>query len=97
MNSNLKLFKLLSGEEVLATIVQENDSFYEIEKAISLVYTPVEGKGMVASFAPFLPYCDSSIILFKGSLCCIGEVQDKVEDEYRRAFSDIIIAPANAI
>lgn len=97
MNNDPKLFKLISGEEVIATITEEDDYNYTIEKAISLMYTPVEGKGMVANFAPFLPYCEGPMKLTKHSVSCHSDVQDKVKEEYRRAFSDIIIAPANAL
>lgn len=97
MSDNVKLFKLISSEEVLATVLDETDSQYTIDKAIAMVYTPVEGKGMAASFTPFIPYCIGTTILNKHSVSCISQPQDKVKEEYRRAFSDIIIAPANSI
>lgn len=97
MSDNVKLFKLISSEEVLATILDENETEFTIEKAIALVYSPVEGKGMAASFTPFIPYCIGSIALMKHSVSCVSTPQEKIKEEYRRAFSDIIIAPANSI
>lgn len=97
MDNNLKLFKLISGEELLATVLEDEETSFTVEKAVSLVYSSVEGKGMVTNFAPFFPYSDGPIVLMKQSVSCISQIQDKVKEEYRKIFSDIIIAPANAI
>jgi len=94
--SDVKVIKLLSGEEIVATTA-DKDSTYEITDAVTIVYQQTEEGGTVAGFAPYMPYSSGKIILNKSSITSYSEVDAKLLAEYNRIFSKIEIVPASAI
>lgn len=96
--NNIKLFKLVSGEEIIAKVTTSNQSEHIIEDAVSLVYQPTEDGRMTAGFAPYMPYADGSIFLNPTTVVSsTDQIKDKVLEQYRRVFSNIIVAPASSI
>ena len=97
MNKEIKLYKLTSGEEVIATLVGAAPDYIEVTDAVSLVYHQVgEGK-MSAGFAPFMPYSDGNILIKSTAICGTSNVKDQLLDEYKRVFSPIIQPPSGIV
>ena len=96
--SDVKLFKLTSGEEILATkMSSSNGTATVIEDAVTLVYHQTEQGSVSVGFSPFMPYHEGSIELFHSAIAAESNAQEQVVAEYNRIFSKIVIAPANAI
>lgn len=95
--NNLTIFKLISGEELVAEQVEPSDgTIIKIKNAVTLVYQQVgEGK-MSVGFAPFMPYAEDQIDLRVSAIASMSKPKDQIAQEHMRVFSGILIAPANA-
>lgn len=95
--SNVKLFKLVTGEEILAEVVSKPSlasDGYVLKNCIRIVYYDT-GKGVSTGFAPFLPMsADEQISLKNSSVLVEVTPKDEVLAEYTRIFSGIVI-PSN--
>ena len=94
--SDIKIFKLMSGEEIVADVTDKGDT-YSLKEPVTIVYQQAEGGGMTAGFAPFMPYSHGEIILSKASVTSHADVDPKLLGEYNRIFSKIEIVPAGKI
>lgn len=95
--SNVRLFKLISGEELMAS-VRLRGAWIEIEDAVTLVYQQVGDGKMSVGFAPYMPYADDKVILLNPTaIASEAEAKEQILSEYNRVFSKIVIAPANSI
>lgn len=94
--ANIRLFKFVSGEEIIADVKENQHERYIVEDAVTLVYRPQDGGKMTVGFAPFMPYAEGNISLFKSSLISESDPQRDLKDEFNRIFgAGIVIAPAN--
>lgn len=91
------LFRLVSGEEIIAKVVTMTDSTIEITDAVSIVYHPTNDGRMSAGFAPLMPYTEDNLTIYKHAIAARGTVKQQMLDQYNRVFSNIVIAPASAI
>lgn len=97
--ANVKVFKLVTGEELLATIVLKQDQQYYILKDIVKIGYHETDKGMAFGFLPFLPVGDFSEIELKESSLVCYPVKPKadVEAEYSRIFSGIVLPQSQGL
>jgi hypothetical protein len=94
--SDIKVLKLMSGEEIVAEVTDKGE-VYTLKEPVTIVYQPVEGGGMNAGFAPFMPYSSGILTLNKNSIASYADVDAKLLAEYNRIFSKIEIVPAGKI
>jgi len=95
--SEIKLFKLTSGEEIMANLTLRG-LHYEVEDAVTLVYQQAGDGRMTVGFAPFMPYSDERVIKINPStIAAEATPKDQILGEYNRVFSKIVIAPAGSI
>jgi hypothetical protein len=92
-----KLFKLISGEEILATVKDETPTSFTIVDAVTLVYQPAGDGKMTVGFAPFMAYASGPITLYASSVATEAVPNDQMKQEHTRIFSNIVIAPAGSI
>ena len=90
--NNIKLIKLSTGEEVLTEIVTSDLEGYQIKNAVTLIYQPSPDGKMTAGFAPFMPYSKGDITVASSSLIAEANVDDQMLYEYKRIFSNIVVA-----
>lgn len=99
--SEIKLFKLTSGEEIMAqveSIHKDSAGAFNLVDAVSLVYQQAGDGRMTVGFAPFMPYADNKVItLYVGAVATSANPTDQILSEYKRVFSKIVIAPAGSI
>ena len=95
--SNIKIFKLTSGEEAVADVVGEDNHGFLLQDAVGLVYHQVEDGKMSVGFAPFMPYAEGEIRLSFSAIASSASVKAHLLQEYNRVFSKIIVAPAGSI
>ena len=103
--ANIKLFKFVTGEEIIADVEFNGTDFDEfirlntlitIKDAVTLVYRPQEGGQMTVGFAPFMPYSEDKIKLLSSSIITYSEPQEDLKNEFNRLFgSGIVVAQAN--
>jgi hypothetical protein len=96
--SNIVLYRLSSGDEVIAdeVTVAAVENAVIISDAVALVYHQTE-KGVSVGFAPFMPQSNGNIKLYKSDISATSVPNDQVLKEYNRIFSKIEIVPAGTI
>lgn len=93
----IKLFRLTTGEEIVANQVAVRDNTTVIEEAVTLVYQQVDEGRMSVGFAPFMPQADGEIAINNHAIAVTTDPKENLLSEYNRVFSKIQIAPASAI
>ena len=91
----IKLIRLTSGEEIIATITGSTSSFITFEKPVAL-YAAEEGK---LGFMPYIPYTkaeDGMSIAYAHILFEVDPI-DEVLEQYKSATSVIQITQPSSI
>jgi hypothetical protein len=82
--NDIRVFKLISGEELIAQIFNHYDRHIELKKPASIVMQRTE-QGVGVGLAPYMPYAT-------------GNIDTQLVNEYSRLFgSGIQIASASAL
>jgi len=94
--TEIKVFKLISGEELIGK-VEVTGMGYTIEApATILMQQTKDGVGL--ALMPYMPYTEGKVILFSQCIATEGQPSTKMINEYNRLFgSGIEIAPASAL
>ena len=92
---NVKLIRMSSGEDVVATIVNETDSVLEVENAIVAIPTG-EGQIGFAPWSPLVSKSDKTLPVNKNFVVYIAEVAEDIVNQYNQMFSKIV-TPANKL
>lgn len=60
MATNLKILKMISGEELLVEVVKESDSFIELKNPVRIIVVPTKTNPQTPSvgFAPWAEFSD---------------------------------------
>lgn len=90
--NDIILIKLISGEELIGTMVGEDTvDTIRLKDTVTIAYHPSgEGK-MSAGFAPHMPYAEGTLTLFKSAVAFKADVKEDMLNEYKRIFGHIII------
>lgn len=92
----IKVFKLISGEELISKCETDNGN-YLLDSPASIMMQRTE-QGVGVGLAPYMPYSSGKITLHSGSIASSADADLKMENEYNRLFgSGIQIAPAGSI
>lgn len=86
---NVKLFRISTGEEVVAELVSETDTSVVMKNGLVVLPTGQGGVG----FAPWTPVINKDkpeIEVSKNFVVYIAEVDDQVKTKYNEIFSKII-------
>ena len=94
--TEIKVFKLISGEELIGK-VEVTGLGYTIEApATILMQQTKDGVGL--ALMPYMPYTEGKVKLFSQCIATEGDPSKKMINEYSRLFgSGIEIAPASAL
>ena len=95
--SDVKVFKMISGEEIIGNVVSTDSSKYEVKNPAQIVLQRTE-TGMAVAMAPYMPYADGNINLYSTAIAADCSPDIKLVNEYNKLFgSGIQIAPASAL
>tara|TARA_R110000868_G_scaffold403032_1_gene679865 strand:+ start:220 stop:528 length:309 start_codon:yes stop_codon:yes gene_type:complete len=83
-----KCFKLTSGEELLAMVVSETDSTFEIENPAQIAIQPKEDGSVGLMIAQFFPYAEGLVTIFKSNICAIAIPAEALVEEYESKFKE---------
>jgi hypothetical protein len=89
---NVKLFRIVTGEEVVAELVSEDDNFITVKNGLVVLPTP---NGTVG-FAPWATVIDKSIpdlIIARNHVVYIAEVEEQVKNKYNELYGSKIVTP----
>lgn len=88
--SEIKLFKLITNEEIIAKVVDLGEEVMELDDVVAVVYQQTD-KGMTSGFAPFMPHSEGTITLYTNSIVGVGKVHPEVLKNYNTLFSNIVV------
>ena len=101
--ADVKLLKLVSGEEILATVKSmpslSDPKIYpewELTDVIKIVYYETE-KGLTTAFAPYLPMAEGDISIKDVAVICSVQPKQEVLAEYSRIFTGLVIPQKSGI
>lgn len=94
---DVKVFKMISGEEIIGSIVSTDSSKYEVKNPAQIVLQRTE-TGVGVAMAPYMPYATGNINLHQTAIASDCTPDINLVNEYNKLFgSGIQIAPASAL
>lgn len=89
----VKAFKLVSGEDIIAEIVTDDQGVFVLKSPAVIVVQRSETGQMGVGLQPYTPFATEDITLYKTSLIAEFEADMNLVNEYNRIFgSGIVIA-----
>jgi hypothetical protein len=93
--ADIRIFKLMSGEELISEVKEKNGEGIVLKNAVSIVYQQTE-KGLGAGLAPFMPYCQDPVTIREHAIASSGEPGKDMLNQYNTIFgSGIVVAGAH--
>jgi len=79
--------KLSSGEEIVARLDKEDDTYYTLKKPMVLIAQP-EGLGLAPYMFSVSP--DNKFMLRTNSVSCVSKTQDEIGKQYTQQTTGIM-------
>lgn len=96
--SNVKVFKLINGEELISEIHNHYDKHFELKNPATIMLQPTASGQMGVGIAPYMPYASGNINLYKNAIAAEADPDQSMVNEYNRIFgAGIQIVPAGSI
>ena len=86
---NVKLIRMSSGEDVVATVMEDGNELLTIQDAIVAIPTG-QGQMGFAPWSPILSKEQKDIPVNKKFVVYIAEVNSDIVDQYKQMFSTIV-------
>lgn len=90
----IKMFRLTSGEDIIAEVSNEHDQHYELKNPVQIVMHPTPDGKVSVGFGQFIPYAEGGrLTLYKSYIGAEGDVDQSMTNEYNRIYgSGIVVA-----
>lgn len=96
--SEIKVFKMINGEEIISKIAGSIEGGYTLEDPATIMLQPTQNGSMGVGIAPYMPYVSGKVFLNRTAIAAEGEPEDKMKNEYNRIFgSGIEVVPAGVL
>ena len=90
----IKAVKLVSGEELVVEITDENDSSVTFKNpAASVLQRSQNTGGAALGFMPWMHAADGPFTVDRNKIICIANVADEVKNGYNQIFGAGIVVP----
>jgi len=89
---DVKLFRIATGEEVIAELISEDDNFVTVKNGLVVIPTAQGGVG----FAPWASVIDRTIpelIIAKNHIVYTAEVDPQVKTKYNEIYGSKLVIP----
>ena len=94
---SVKVFKLINGEELIATVSTQSDTVYHLTDPTTIVMQQTE-RGVGVALMPYMPYAGKQVTLNKSAVASEGSPLVEMQNEYSRVTgSGIQIVPSSAL
>ena len=94
--SNIKALKLVSGEELVVEIVNEEGDLITFKNPVACVMQRSE-KGPVLGFMPWMQAGDGPFVVNKDKIVTTCEVAQEVKNGYNQIFGAGIVVPPKGL
>lgn len=94
---DVRVFKMISGEEIIAEIFNNFDKCIELKSPATIIIQQTE-KGVGVGLMPYMAYATGNVNLYRHAIASDAEPDAKMINEYNRIFgSGIEVVPASAL
>ena len=90
--SNIKAVKLVSGEELVVEIINEEGDLITFKNPVACVMQRSE-KGPMLGFMPWMQAADGPFTITRENTIVVTEVADEVKNGYNQIFGAGIVVP----
>ena len=94
---SVKIFKLMTGEEVVAEITNETDNSVSLKNCVASVLQPSRDGKLSFGFVPFGAMVDGDITIKKDKLLFTAAASDDLKNNYNSMFGGIVTPPKTLI
>ena len=91
--AELKAFKLASGEEIVAEVVERDDTYTTIKNPLGCVMQRGQDGHPVMGFVPWMQAADSPFLVKNHMIVIESEVAFEVKNGYNQIFGSGIVVP----
>ena len=92
--SEVQAIKLVSGEELVVEITDENDSSVTFKNPVASVLQRSQQTGGAAlGFMPWMHAANGPFTIDKSKIICVAEVAEEVKNGYNQIFGAGIVVP----
>lgn len=96
--SNVKVIKLISGEEIIADIDESIDGLVILKKPLMIMMVPNQNNQFGIGLAPFCPYAKDEIVPIRaGAIVTIFEPETGMKNEYNVRYGTGLVVPESKI
>lgn len=96
--SNVKVFKMINGEELIAEVFNHYDRHFELKNPANIMLQQTGNGQMGVGIAPYMPYAVGNVSLYKSAIAAEAEPEQSMINEYNRIFgSGIEVVSASAL
>jgi hypothetical protein len=90
--AEVRVYKMISGEEVIAKQIQETQTIYKVENPASIMMTD-QGNGTVGvGIAPFMPYSeDRTVEINRMAVAASANPAVEMLNEYNRIYGSGLV------
>jgi hypothetical protein len=93
----IKIFKLITGEEIVAEVVSETEDSVSLKNCVALVLQPSRDGKLSFGFVPFGAMVDGDITIKKDKLLFTAAASDDLKNNYNSMFGGIVTPPKTLI
>jgi hypothetical protein len=91
--ADIKAFKLASGEEIVAEVVEQNETHTTIKNPLGCVMQRAQDGHPVMGFVPWMQAADSPYQIKNQMIVIEAEVASDVKNGYNQIFGSGIVVP----
>lgn len=96
--SNVKVIKLISGEEIIADIDESIEGLVILKKPLLIMMVPNQNNQFGIGLAPFCPYAKDEVVPIRaGAIVTIFEPDTGMKNEYNVRFGSGLVVPESKI
>ncbi len=88
---NVKLFRIVTGEEVIAEVLSEDDATVTVQNGLVVLPT-----GQSIGFAPWATVVDEDnreLVVSRNHIVYIGEISSSIKKKYNEIYGSKLITP----
>jgi hypothetical protein len=94
----IKVVKLVSGEELVVEITDENDSSVTFKNPVAAVLQRSQQTGGAAlGFMPWMHAADGPFTVARDKIVCVANVAEEVKNGYNQIFGAGIVVPPKTL
>jgi len=94
----VRVFKLVSGEEFIAKIILKDETKYVLDHPVKFQPVPQDDGRVVMAMMPFLQYVNrenaATLTLYRANVICTGEPDESLIHAWNQQYGSGLVIPA---